>query len=342
MYETGTASPELVLAGTTTQHIDCKGAIKNNVAVKMNNAVGALLISPWSLPYKLNLVNGKIKTSTTNILKLLAGCEVVVDSLSNNSFIDGPVRKEGLSSTGQFIFPVGKENTMRWLTLKNASGNYNVEYINSNPQQISNKFGAGISQIAQTGYWTILADASPIASASIELSFSGLNSGVGTNLGTARVARLNDGVWLNYGNTAFTGTAGSRGSVVSDNVNSWSAVPDSFVLGNSVAEGSLALDDTLRNRRSNLVNNYSGGCQLVSISFTNHTKMLACHVAEKTPAKLCVVNNNGQLIQVLNVTIERGMNYLPIDLPFLPSGIYSIYALTAKGLSNTLRFASIK
>lgn len=342
MYETGTASPELVLAGNTIQHIDCKGAIKNNVTVKMDNAAGALLISPWSLPYKLNLVKGKIKTSQANILNLLAGCEVVADSLSNNSFIDGPIRKEGLSSIARYLFPVGKENTMRWLTLKNASGNYNVEYINSNPQQVSNKYGAGINHIAQTGYWTIQADASPVASASIELSFSGLNSGVGTNLATARVAGLNDGVWLNYGNTVFTGNAGLRGSVVSNNVNSWSAVPDSFVLGSSVAEGPLALiDDTLRNRRSNFINNNSNALQLLSISFNNYTKILACRVAEKTPAKLFVVNNNGQLIKVLNVTIERGMNYLPIDIP-LPPGIYSIYALTAKGASNTLRFASLR
>ncbi|MCS3795834.1 hypothetical protein [Niastella sp. OAS944] len=342
MYETGTASPELVLAGNTTQQIDCKGTIKNNISVKMNNTAGALLIFPWSLPYKLNLVTGKIKTSQANILKLLAGCEVVVDSLSNNSFIDGPVRKEGLSSSNRFLFPVGKENTMRWLTLKIASGNYNVEYINSNPQQVSNKYGAGINHVAQTGYWTIQADASPVASASVELSFSGLNSGVGTNLATARVARLNDGVWLNYGNTVFTGTAGSRGSVASDNVDSWSAAADSFVLGSSVAEGSLALDDTSRNRRSNLINNNSSALQLLSINFNNYTKVLACRVAEKTTAKLCVVNNNGQLIKVLNVTIDRGMNYLPIDMPLLPSGIYTIYALTAKGASNTLRFASLR
>jgi hypothetical protein len=344
IYETGTASPELVLAGNSAQQIDCKGTITNNVAVKINNAAGALLMSPWSLPYKLILVKGKIKTSPINILKLLAGCDVAVDSLSDDSFIDGPVRKEGLSSVTQFLLPVGKENTMRWLTLKNVSGNYNVEYFKSNPQQISNKYGVGINHISQTGYWTIQADASPTASASIELSFSGLNSGVGSNLATARVARLDNGVWLNYGNTFFTGTAGSRGSVVSNSVNSWSPAPDSFVLASSVpAEGPLALiDDTMRNQRNNMANNYRGAFQLLSISFNDHTKILTCRVAEKTQAKLCVVNSNGQLVKNLNVIIERGMNYLPIDVPLLSPGVYSIYALTAKGSSNILRFACIR
>jgi hypothetical protein len=342
--ETGTSSPELVLAGNSIQHIDCKGSIKNNVAVKMNNAAGALLMSPWSLPYKLILVKGKITTSPINILKLLAGCDVAVDSLSNNSFIDGPIRKEGLSSATQFLLPVGKENTMRWLALKEVSGNYNVEYFNSNPQQISKNYGVGINHISQTGYWTIQADALPAASASIELSFSGPNSGVGTNLATARVARLDNGVWQNYGNTAFSGTAGSYGSVVSNSVNSWSPAPDSFVLGSSVpVEGPLALvDDTIRNRSSNVGNNYRGAFQLLSISFNDRTKILTCRVADKTQAKLCVLSNNGQLVKVLNVIVERGMNYLPIDMPLLSSGVYSIYALTAKGPSNILRFACLR
>lgn len=343
IYETGTASHELVLAGNSMQHIDCKGTITNNVAVKMNNAAGALLLSPWALPYKLILENGKIKTSPVNILKLLAGCEVAVDSLSDKSFIDGPVRKEGLSSSTQFMLPVGKDNTMRWMTLKDVSGNYNVEYFNSNPQQISKTYGTGINHVSQSGYWTIQADASPIASASVELSFSGPNSGVGTNLATARVAKLNNGVWLNYGNTAFTGSAGSNGSVVSNNVNAWSVIADTFVLGSSVpVEGPLALiDDTMRNR-SNVVNNYRGQFQLLSISFNDRTRILTCRVAEKTQAKLCVVNNNGQLVKVLNINIERGMNYLPIEMPLLPSGLYSVYALTAKGPSNVLRFACLR
>ncbi len=44
--------------------------------------------------------------------------------------------------------------------------------------------------------------------------------GVGTNLITTRVASLDNNIWLDKGNTAFTGTAGSRGSVVSNNVTS--------------------------------------------------------------------------------------------------------------------------
>lgn len=344
IHETGASSPEIVLGGNSTQQIDCKGIFNNNVAIKMDNAAGALLISPWSLPHKLTLVKGKIKTTSINLLKLLAGCNIAVDSLSDNSFIDGPVRKEGLSSAPQFLLPVGKDNIMRWVTLKDVSGNYVVEYFNSNPQLISNKYGTGIHHITQTGYWTVQADASPAAFASIGLSFSGSNSGLGTNLATARVAKLDNGVWLDYGNTGFTGTAGSRGSVISNNVNAWSAAPDSFALASSApAEGPLALiDDTTRNLSNDRLNNYRGECQLLSISFNNGAKILTCRIGEKTQVKLYIVNSNGQLLKKMNVVIERGMNYLPIDLPLLPSGMYSIYALSHKGPSNTLRFACLK
>lgn len=344
IHKTGTASPEIVLGGNSTQHIDCKGVLNNNVAIKMDNAAGALLMSPWSLPYKLTLVKGVIKTSSINLLKLLAGCNIAVDSLSDNSFIDGPVRKEGLSSATQFLLPVGKDNIMRWLILKNVSGNYIVEYFNSNPQQISNRYGAGIHHITQTGFWTIQADASLTASASIGLSFSGYNNGAGTNLATARVAKLDNGRWLDYGNTGFTGTAGSRGAVMSNSVNTWSAASDTFVLASSVpAEGPLALsDETIHNLSNNRLNNYKGECQLLSISFNNGSRILSCRIAEKTQAKLCIVNNNGQLLKMMTVVIERGMNYLTIDIPVLPSGTYSIYAVTHKGSSNTLRFACLK
>ncbi len=343
IYETGTSFPEIVFSGNVNQQIDCKGQIKDSVAIKMNNAAGATLTSPWSLPYKLNMANGKITTSAVNILRLLAGCGIVVDSLSDNSYIDGPLRKEGLSAAAHFFFPVGKGSAMRWLVLKNANGHFNVEFFNSDPQQISSAYGSGINHITQTGYWTIQADASPLASASIELSFNGPNSGIGTNLTTARVARLENNVWVDYGNTAFTGTAGSRGSVVSNGVGSWSAAPDLFTLGSSVpVNGPLALnDDTIRDSRNNTVNNFRGPLQLVSITLRN-AQILTCRTFEKTQAKLCIVNNNGVIVKVINTSIGRGVTHLPVEMPLLPAGIYSIQAFTPKGSSNVLRFVYIK
>jgi hypothetical protein len=340
--ETGRSFPELVFNGIVNQHIDCKGNIKDSVAIKINNAAGVTLTSPWSLPYKLSLAKGRIITSAVNILKLLAGCDIVVDSLSNNSFIDGPLRKEGISDATHFLFPVGKGTTMRWLALKNASGQFNVEFFNSNPQMISGTYGSGINQLSQIGYWTIQTDASPVPSATIELSFNGPNSGVGTNLTTARVARLDNNVWENYGNTSFTGTAGSRGSVVSNTVTSWSTTPDLFTLGSSEpVSAPLALSDTLLNNRNNALNTSRGPLRLLSVTFSN-SKILTCRAFERTRASLCIVDNSGMIIKTMNTIIERGMNRLLLEMPLLPAGIYSIYATTGRGTSNVLRFVYIK
>jgi hypothetical protein len=339
--ETGTSFPEIVFGGNVNQHIDCKGNIKDSIAIKMNNAAGATLTSPLSLPYKLSLAKGKIITSAVNILKLLAGCGIVVDSLSDNSFIDGPLRKEGLSAS-HFLFPVGKGGTLRWLALKNANGHFNVEFFNSNPQQISSAYGSGINQISQIGYWTIQADASPLASASIELSFNGPNSGVGTSLTTARVAKLDNNVWVNYGNTAYSGTAGSRGSVVSNAVAPWSATPDSFALGSiEPVKGPLALSDTILINRNNATNNNRGPLRLLAVTFSG-SQILTCRAFERTQASLCILDNSGMIIKTMNTIIERGINRLPLEMPLLPAGVYSIYATTGRGSSNVLRFVYIK
>ena len=341
--ETGTALPELVLGGTTNQQVDCKGIIKDNVAVKINNGAGATLISPWALPYKLSLVNGKITSSAVNILRLLPGCSIAADSTSENSFIDGPLRKEGLSSASTFLFPVGKNRITRWLELKNASGNFNVEFFDSNPALISSTYGAGIVQLSPIGYWTINADASPSPSAAVELSFNGISSGMGADLSLARVAKLSNNVWMNYGNTAFTGTAGFRGSIVSNNVVSWSAVADSFALsGNVLANGPLALvDDTMPRNRTTSNNNGGPRLQLLGVTFPS-ALMLTYRAIEKVQAKLLVVDNNGRIIKLINTILEKGVNRLSVEMPVLSAGIYSIQAFIPKGSSNALRFVFIR
>jgi hypothetical protein len=341
--ETGTTFPELVLGGNINQQIDCKGIIKDNVSVKINNTAGAILNAPWSLPYKLSLVKGKITTSPVNILKLMAGCSIVVDSTSDNSFIDGPLRKEGLSGDAYFLFPLGKVSSMRWLELKNANGNFNVEYFNSSPQQVSSTYGPGISQTSPIGYWTIEADASPLPSAAVELSFNLANSVMVADLSTAKVARLINNVWTDYGNTAYTGTAGFRGSVVSKPVASWNPVADTFTLASDLpVNGPLALvNDTMPVNRNNIINNGGSPLQLLAVTFP-HALMLTYRAHEKMQAKLCIVDINGRVIKLMSAIMEKGVNHLPVDMPVLPAGIYCIQAIIPNGRSNVLRFVNIK
>jgi hypothetical protein len=156
------------------------------------------------------------------------------------------------------------------------------------------------------------------------------------------VARLLNNVWESYGNTAFTGTAGSRGSVVSNNVFAWSTVPDYFALASSEpVSAPLALNDTIQAIRNNTINNNRGHLQLLAVNFSG-PQILTCRAFEKIQAAICMLDNSGRVVKVMNTIIERGLNHLPLALPSLPPGVYSLYATTARGASNVLRFVYIK
>jgi hypothetical protein len=232
LTETSGGLPVVELCGEMQQLITVSGSILNSVHVRMNNAAGAVLQSPLSLPWKLELMNGKITSTAANILTLLPGCALMADSMSNNSFISGPLRKEGL--TGEhFLFPVGKDIYMRWLGLKNASGNFTVEYFKSDPRQISATNEAGIDHISKLEYWTIDSDAS---TANPELSFADPNSGGVTDLSTLRVAQLNNNSWADAGNIAVSGMPGASGSVTGNNI-SFNPSTKYFTLAGSDASG---------------------------------------------------------------------------------------------------------
>ncbi len=121
--------PIIELNGANCQQLTLANGIFNSIALKINNPAGILLQTPVSLPYHLELSQGAVTTSATRLLTLQAACTVATDTLTGNSFINGPLKKEGLSAVGQFLFPVGKGNYLRWLCLTHVSGNYQVEFF---------------------------------------------------------------------------------------------------------------------------------------------------------------------------------------------------------------------
>jgi hypothetical protein len=240
--ETSSGSPTLELAGTQPQQINIQGSIINDVNFTINGFAASLQAS-LQLPHKLKLIKGILHTSDASLLILLPGCGIEYDSLSNNSFIEGPLRKEGLSVTDHFLFPIGKDYTQRWLALKNVTGNFTVNFNKDNPRLLSNIYGAGINHISGIEYWSIQADASPSSIAQVELSFDNVNSGGVTDISTLRAAQLYDGTWKDIGNTATTGSAGASGSVVSVAVSISGPGLAYFTLGSTVeAQNPLPLE----------------------------------------------------------------------------------------------------
>lgn len=231
--ETGSGNPVIELAGNTTQQVAVSGSINNSVVFKLNNLSGSISTTPISLPFKLELIKGKLMTTSTNLLTLQAGCIVQVDSTNPNAFIEGPLRKLGLSNTHHFLFPVGKGNSQRWLAVKEFSGDITAEYHRINPRTISSVVDSTLDHISSLEYWTLLPESNAIGK--IELSFDDVNSGGVTNLASLRVARLINGVWVDAGNLGSTGSAGAAGSVFSSNCHLNPAETNFFTLSSTEA-----------------------------------------------------------------------------------------------------------
>jgi len=212
LTETSTGFPIIELNGTTNQDIQVTGNILNSITLRINNPVGATLLNSLSLPYRFELVQGRVTSSATNLLTLQAGCSISADSLNQSGFVNGPLRKLGLSATSNFLFPVGKGITQRWLGLKNATGDFTIEFFKFDPHSLSILLGSGIHHISSIEYWTISSTAS--SSSKVELSFDNVNSGGVTDLSGLRVSSLIGNVWTDAGNAGTTGTAGSNGSVI--------------------------------------------------------------------------------------------------------------------------------
>jgi len=215
--ETGSGLPIIELNGSVSQEITLLGNVKQKINLKLNNPAGALLLSNVIMPHKLELINGIMTTIQSHMLILDTFCSIKADSLSNNSFINGPMGKLGLNNSNNFLFPVGKGNTQRWLSLNNATGSYIIEFIKANPYSLSTELKPRLDHISSIEYWSLQSLAAHIASTTnIELSFDNVNSGGVSDLNSLHVAAINPGTyWVDADNIHTTGSAGARGSVTS-------------------------------------------------------------------------------------------------------------------------------
>ena len=230
--ETNIAKPIIQISGNGAQQVAVNGSILNDVGFKLSKQGLVQLMAPLVLPYVLEMKRGILRTDAINMLILDSNATILADStLLDSSFIDGPVRKLGLSATSHYLFPVGKQSKMRWIELKNATGDFTVEFFKSNPYFISSTLNS-LHHISSIEYWTV--ESSGFATAGVELSFDNVNSGGVTDLSTLRVAQLNAG-WTNQGNLGTTGSAGASGSVISNSISLFSSATKYFTLASTVS-----------------------------------------------------------------------------------------------------------
>jgi hypothetical protein len=344
--ENGAGTASIELNGTALQNISLAGSppITGDIGFIMNNPAGAILSAPLSLPYKLILQKGQITTSALNLLTLQDNCTLTIptDSTSSVTFINGPMKKTGISATNRFLFPVGKNNMHRWLELRNATGNFTIEYKRINPHSLSSSTTTDINHISGLEYWTIKADASPAPSALIKLSFDNVNSGGVSDLSKLLVARLSGGIWATLGKSNTTGTAGTNGSITAfTTVSDFNTTTgDFFTLANSISQSNpLPLKEPVQQIRQEAQKNtlFTKLLQVTPSVIQGATTLLTVLAEKEESIRIVLFNKMGQPVQIQPFSLNKGNNKLMMNLSGLSSGIYQITGYTPNRATNTIR-----
>jgi hypothetical protein len=226
---------EIELNGTTNQLITNNGSVSGvRLLFSMNNAAGATLNTPLTLPYNLALTNGKITTTATNLLIMIDNAIYTGGSI--NSFVEGPLRKTGDDA---FVFPVGVGSIYAPIGLSGGTGSavtneFTAEYKRVNPQSVyGTSYTAGIDHISYVEYWTLERGVSTAASKIITLDVH--PTSFCKEIAETFVSRWNGTQWTNeISSSIFAGTVGPYeiGSVFTNSaVTDFTPSPAVFTLG---------------------------------------------------------------------------------------------------------------
>ena len=204
----------------------------------INNSNGVTLHAARTISSVLTLTAGNLNTTATNILNIANNATATAGS--DNSFVNGPLRKTGNDA---FTFPVGVAGQgIRPITIS-APGSINsvftAEFKKVDPHTLGNIYGPGLVNISACEYWNLVNTGTTSNLANVVLSWSAYScngaSYVG-NLSSLRVSRYNAGTWVDLGNASTTGSL-TVGTVTS-NVNPISAFGQ-FVLATSAVDNPL-------------------------------------------------------------------------------------------------------
>ena len=170
--------------------------------------------------------DGIVNTTAVNLLIISNANNATAVGASNDSFVNGPVKKQGNDA---FIFPVGKKGTGYapiGISAPSNGSDITAEYFRAMPP--SGTLAAGIDHISSIEYWQ-LTRASGTSDEQVTLGWRA-NSQVTDPPGLA-VVSLNSGVWANWGNSAITGTiaSGTVTSAIAGPINAY------FTLGSVTA-----------------------------------------------------------------------------------------------------------
>lgn len=186
--------------GMVTQRVSSTGTLAQTITVSVNSNGGLLLLSPFLLPYRLALVNGKIRTSATNMLIMPDNAAYTGGSAS--SFVEGPMEKIG---DDDFVFPLGAGSMYTPVGISGGSGagstdEFMAEYIRGNPQSVhGSSTDPFFDHISYVEYWRLSRKA---GSASKAVTLAVHPYSFVKNFTTVYASLYDAGQWINLGRNA--------------------------------------------------------------------------------------------------------------------------------------------
>lgn len=202
----------------------------------VNNAGGNVTLSqPISVTGALQLTNGVLISSMTNLLTLQDNATATAGSYTPARYVEGPLRKIGNDA---FTFPVGKAGVYAPASISApaaTNAEYRAEYFRGIPPNRNNITAPGLVKVSLCEYWDIeeVGPGSPTVDVTLGWSgFSPCNAAVYVNdLASLTVAHFDGTNWNSHSNNGgFSGNA-SQGNVTRNTVSSFSI----FTLGSTSA-----------------------------------------------------------------------------------------------------------
>ncbi|MCK5847247.1 MAG: T9SS type A sorting domain-containing protein [Bacteroidales bacterium] len=211
--------------GNTAQSINKIGTanIVNFRKLRINNSSNEITLNiPIRIGNNLDLINGNIITTDINILRM--NSTTVVDHVSDNSYIDGPIIKYGADA---FVFPIGGTDTfgnshyagIGISAPSDPTHSFTAQYFATEPGSATT-YSAPLTKVSLVESWEL--DRTDGAS-TVDVSLywnNGTRSGIG-NTTDLRVAHWNGSTWEDKGNDATSGGPGS-GSITVNGISSFS------------------------------------------------------------------------------------------------------------------------
>jgi hypothetical protein len=339
LTETGSsAASKIEFNGTTNQHISVTGMFSESIDLSVNNGSGLTLGSPVVLPGNLHLLNGKIRTSTINLLSMRGNKNYTGGSVA--SFVDGPMKKIGAEA---FSFPVGTGNIYSPIGISagiSATDVFISEYTRSNPQTVFGiNYQSPINHISYVEYWKLVQEqGNSVRMVTLSITATSFCK----NLSSMLVALFDQTAsqWKNGGQSAITTgppvpplVTGSITSNASNNygiftlatTESYEANPLPIHLQNLQLpnERSKELEVTIKSIMPGLINSYAVICIRSGVN---------------NQIELIVAGINGQIVRRRNVRLIRGENRVQFNWIDLPNGVYIMYGINVAGRTNIISF----